>query len=154
SARTAIPPCPFHQQRRTRQMFDHLTQTRPTMKVSIALGAAVLVILGCAGSPHANVAHNANPGSASAPASTPKQDDSSSETLGLKLGQTITMTDSDGNSIDVTVNSATWKTKACSAYASNPGPGKAFLVIEVTAKATKGDFDINPFDFNAVDSNG
>lgn len=137
-------------------MTNNSKPNRRILSVSTALAAVTLVILGCAGSPHTSVKHDQNPVAASTPTtdSSPTQNDSSSDTLGLSLGQTVAVTDDDGNSMEVTVNGAKWKTKACSAYADNPGPGKAYLIVEVTAKATKGDFDINPFDFNVVNAAG
>ncbi len=80
----------------------------------------------------------------------------SGDTQGLKVGQTITVTD-DSDSWDVTVNSVTYRTTGCDTNdlgISDPDKGDAYVLIDVTYRVTGGVGSYNPLDWTVVDKSG
>jgi hypothetical protein len=78
-------------------------------------------------------------------------------TQDMHLGDSITVTDDDGSTMSVTVNSVKYRTTGCDTgefNLSDPKKGDAYIVIDVTYNVTSGKGSYNPFDWSAVDKDG
>jgi hypothetical protein len=83
----------------------------------------------------------------------------STNTKHMKVGTTITVTDGDGDgdSMNVTVNKVTYRTTGCDTgdfNISDPQPGDAYVLLDVTYAVSKGTGSYNPLDWSVVDSAG
>lgn len=118
---------------------------RMGMKHIVIAVLAIVAVTGC------SVA--AGSGSGSSGGTRPAAKPGSSVSTAAKIGQPLTLTDSNGASVQATVVSVVDKTAGANDVAQAPANGQ-YAVITIQVKGIKGSFDVNPLNVQYQTANG